>query len=313
MSARDRLIDELRAHALVVGDVVLTSGRTAAYYVDAKRASCARRASRRWPSSSPSAPRAWGATAVGGLSMGADPSPAPRSPAARTSRRSSSARTSRPTASQRRIEGPLLDPGDRCLIVEDVVTTGGSTLAGDRGAPRGGPRDRRRRGRARPPGRRRRTHRATRSARPTRRSRRSTTSIPTGPIAPPERDGAGGLPARDERAGVRAHAGPAFGEYANRAWRGNLPGRGQGAAGALAGRRGGRSPARRQGPNRLRRRARRDERRAMSPRSVVCCRTIPALARKNRACLGTGVLEGPTVLRPAPAARSPRRGRSRRR
>ena len=30
---------------------------------------------------------------------------------------------------QRRIEGPLLAPEDRCLVVEDVVTTGGSTLA----------------------------------------------------------------------------------------------------------------------------------------------------------------------------------------
>src|SRR3954463_8966884 len=29
---------------------------------------------------------------------------------------------------QRRIEGPLLEPRDRCLIVEDVVTTGGSTI-----------------------------------------------------------------------------------------------------------------------------------------------------------------------------------------
>ena len=29
---------------------------------------------------------------------------------------------------QRRIEGPLLEPGDRCLIVEDVVTSGGSTI-----------------------------------------------------------------------------------------------------------------------------------------------------------------------------------------
>ena len=28
----------------------------------------------------------------------------------------------------RRIEGPLLDPGERCMLVEDVVTTGGSTL-----------------------------------------------------------------------------------------------------------------------------------------------------------------------------------------
>jgi orotate phosphoribosyltransferase len=28
----------------------------------------------------------------------------------------------------RRIEGPLLDPSDRCMLVEDVVTTGGSTI-----------------------------------------------------------------------------------------------------------------------------------------------------------------------------------------
>jgi len=28
----------------------------------------------------------------------------------------------------RRIEGPSLDPGERCLLVEDVVTTGGSTI-----------------------------------------------------------------------------------------------------------------------------------------------------------------------------------------
>ena len=31
-------------------------------------------------------------------------------------------------ASSRRIEGPLLDPDDRCMLVEDVVTTGGSTI-----------------------------------------------------------------------------------------------------------------------------------------------------------------------------------------
>jgi len=30
---------------------------------------------------------------------------------------------------QRWVEGPRLDEGERCLIVEDVVTTGGSTIA----------------------------------------------------------------------------------------------------------------------------------------------------------------------------------------
>jgi orotate phosphoribosyltransferase len=29
---------------------------------------------------------------------------------------------------QRWVEGPLLDDGERCLVVEDVVTTGGSTM-----------------------------------------------------------------------------------------------------------------------------------------------------------------------------------------
>ena len=29
---------------------------------------------------------------------------------------------------QRRVEGPPLEPGERCLVVEDVVTTGGSTV-----------------------------------------------------------------------------------------------------------------------------------------------------------------------------------------
>ena len=38
---------------------------------------------------------------------------------------------------QRRIEGPPLEPGDRCLVVEDVVTSGGSTMPTDRRAARG--------------------------------------------------------------------------------------------------------------------------------------------------------------------------------
>ena len=36
--ARARLLAELKAHALVIGEVVLTSGATAQYLIDAKRA-----------------------------------------------------------------------------------------------------------------------------------------------------------------------------------------------------------------------------------------------------------------------------------
>src|SRR5215212_6036533 len=35
---RDRLVAALREHALVIGEVTLTSGKKAQYYVDAKRA-----------------------------------------------------------------------------------------------------------------------------------------------------------------------------------------------------------------------------------------------------------------------------------
>ena len=38
MDARETLLEELRRHALILGEVTLTSGATAQYYVDAKRA-----------------------------------------------------------------------------------------------------------------------------------------------------------------------------------------------------------------------------------------------------------------------------------
>ena len=87
---------------------------------------------------------------------------------------------------QRRIEGPPLEQGERCLIVEDVVTSGGSTVqaieavraeghdvCGVRRDPRPAGR---RRGRDRAP---------PRAARRTSRWRRSTSSTPTAPTAVP--------------------------------------------------------------------------------------------------------------------------------
>jgi orotate phosphoribosyltransferase len=128
MGARERLIDELRSHALVMGEVVLTSGRTAQYYVDAKRAILRPAGFVALSELVAERARAWGATAVGGLTMGAD-APACAALAGGADVKAFFVRKElKQHGLQRRIEGPLLDPADRCLIVEDVVTTGGSTL-----------------------------------------------------------------------------------------------------------------------------------------------------------------------------------------
>jgi orotate phosphoribosyltransferase len=128
MSARDRLIAELSDHAVIVGDVVLTSGRTAQYYVDAKRAILRPAGFRALAELVAERARARGATAVGGLTMGAD-APACAALAGGADVKAFFVRKdTKQHGLQRRIEGPLLEPRDRCLIVEDVVTTGGSTI-----------------------------------------------------------------------------------------------------------------------------------------------------------------------------------------
>ena len=128
MDARQRLIDELRSHALVVGEVVLTSGQVAPYYVDAKRAILRPAGFAALAELVAERARDWGATAVGGLTMGAD-APACAALAGGADVKAFFVRKDvKAHGLQRRIEGPLLEPQDRCLIVEDVVTTGGSTI-----------------------------------------------------------------------------------------------------------------------------------------------------------------------------------------
>jgi len=127
-SARERLLAELRAHALVIGEVVLTSGARAQYLVDAKRAILRPAGFLALAELVAGQARDWGATAVGGMTMGADPIAC----AALAGGADVKAFFVRQEVKQhglaRRIEGPLLGPGDRCMLVEDVVTTGGSTI-----------------------------------------------------------------------------------------------------------------------------------------------------------------------------------------
>jgi orotate phosphoribosyltransferase len=127
-SARERLVAELREHALVIGEVTLTSGAKAKYYVDAKRAILL-----------PAGFRALGelvaeeaarvrASAVGGMTMGADPVACAALAAGADVKGFFVRKERKEHGLQRWIEGPELSPGERCLVVEDVVTTGGSTL-----------------------------------------------------------------------------------------------------------------------------------------------------------------------------------------
>jgi orotate phosphoribosyltransferase len=129
MDAKDTLIEELRRHALIIGEVTLTSGRTAQYYVDVKRAILRPPGFAALGELVAGLAREWGATAVGGLTMGAD---APACAALAGGAEVTAFFVRKETKAhglQRRIEGPTLEPGARCLVVEDVVTTGGSTVA----------------------------------------------------------------------------------------------------------------------------------------------------------------------------------------
>lgn len=127
--ARAALIAELRSHALVIGEVTLTSGAVARYYVDVKRAILRPAGFRALSELVAERCAEWRAQAVGGLTMGAD------APACSALAGGADAvaffvrKEAKAHGLQRRIEGPPLPPATRCMVVEDVVTTGGSTIA----------------------------------------------------------------------------------------------------------------------------------------------------------------------------------------
>jgi orotate phosphoribosyltransferase len=128
IDARRTLVEELREHALVIGEVTLTSGRTAQYYVDAKRAILRPAGFAALGDLVRAEAERAGATAVGGMTMGADPVACAALAAGAQVKAFFVRKDRKQHGLQRWVEGPPLDPGERCLIVEDVVTTGGSTV-----------------------------------------------------------------------------------------------------------------------------------------------------------------------------------------
>jgi orotate phosphoribosyltransferase len=114
----------------VIGDVTLASGRTASYYVDARRALLRRDAFSAVGELVSAEARRLGASAVGGPTLGADPiACSVLSAAGDRGLKAFFVRKERKEHGlQRWIEGPPVEEGERALVVEDVVTSGGSLI-----------------------------------------------------------------------------------------------------------------------------------------------------------------------------------------
>lgn len=130
MTDRDELLALIRDLAVVHGEVILSSGQRADWYIDLRRVLLDGRAA-------PLAGRVMLDTtdslaydAVGGLTLGADPVATAMLHAAARGRKLDAfvvRKSEKAHGLQRRIEGPEV-AGRRVLAVEDTSTTGGSVL-----------------------------------------------------------------------------------------------------------------------------------------------------------------------------------------
>ena len=127
--ARETLLAQLREYALVVGDVTLSSGQRASYYVDARRALLRPEGFLAAGRLIAAAAREAEAEAVGGPVMAAIPlaCAAIAVPAGADLVGFFVRKERKEHGLQRWVEGPV-EAGTCCLVVEDTVTTGGSTV-----------------------------------------------------------------------------------------------------------------------------------------------------------------------------------------
>ena len=132
MYDKQALMDLIRSQALQLGQFKLASGKMSAYYLDCRKVTLDSRGANligegmleRMASSMPDA--------VGGMAIGADPITGAIITLAGARGQRLKGFIVRKEAKQhgtgRDVEGPV-SPGDSAIIVEDVVTTGGSSLA----------------------------------------------------------------------------------------------------------------------------------------------------------------------------------------
>ena len=128
---RNELIDAIKELAVVHGQVTLSSGKSASYYIDLRRVTLDGAAAPRVGRVMRELVADWDFAAAGGLTLGADPVATSMLHAAAAAggrldtfvvRKAEKAH-----GLQRRIEGTPVE-GRRVLAVEDTSTTGGSVL-----------------------------------------------------------------------------------------------------------------------------------------------------------------------------------------
>jgi orotate phosphoribosyltransferase len=131
MYDRAALIEQVRKNALKFGDFTLASGKKATYYLDGKQVTLDAEGARLIGNGILDVLAGEMPVAVGGMSIGADPITAAVVTLAGVRglplKGFMVRKESKGHGTNRFIEGPVR-PGDRVAIVEDVVTTGGSSI-----------------------------------------------------------------------------------------------------------------------------------------------------------------------------------------
>jgi len=123
----------LLARSVRFGDFVLASGQKSRYYIDARKTTMSAEGQAVIGRLGLAAIRqaGWAPEAVGGLTMGADPVAYAIARASLDAppviQAFSVRKAAKEHGTKRRVEGNF-DPGSKVVVVEDVVTTGGSTV-----------------------------------------------------------------------------------------------------------------------------------------------------------------------------------------
>lgn len=128
---RERLLELIRGHALQFGDFTLASGRKAKFYLDCRKLTLHPQGANQIGAGILNLVSEDMPNAIGGMAIGADPISAATITLAGQNNIDLMGFIVRKEAKQhgtgRQVEGPV-QPGMTAVIVEDVVTSGGSAL-----------------------------------------------------------------------------------------------------------------------------------------------------------------------------------------